>query len=62
MQIRHVEMNQRRFQQVIDLGIFMDKRDQFSHAFWQRLPRKARVFYLCADNIDAVMSIEIAGK
>ena len=62
MQIRHVEVDQRRFQQIVDLGFFMDKGDQFAHAFRQRLPGKARMLHLCADHIHAVMPVEMTGQ
>ena len=62
MQIRHVEVDQRRFQQIVDLRIFVDKRNQFSHALRQRLPGKARVLHLCTDHIHAVMPVEMTGQ
>ena len=31
--IRHVEMDQRRFQQIVDLGFFMDKRLSLIHIY-----------------------------
>ena len=54
-------MDQGGFQQVVAVGILVDKAHQLPHALRQLLPRQAGMLYLGADHIHAVVPVEAAG-
>ena len=62
MQVGNVEVDERRFQQIVHGGFLVDKLDQPVHILRQHLPREAGVLHFVTHNIHAVMAVFMAGQ
>ena len=62
MQVSDIEVDDCRFQKIVHGGFQIDKVYQIAHILRQHLPGKASVFYLVAHDIDAVVTILMAGQ